>query len=66
MTQLGVRVVLDTQGTNQFLYWNTKELVEWVDNYISTPLLQTFTNIDTYYEAVAELDRRKEMLSIAN
>lgn len=52
-------------NTNQFSHWDTEELAEWVDNYISTPLLQTFANIDTYFKALEELNRR-EMLSVEN
>lgn len=44
---------------NQFSHWDTEELAEWVDDYISTPLLHTINNIDTYYEAIEELDRRR-------
>lgn len=52
-------------NNNQFSHWDIQELVEWVDNYISTPLLQTIHNIDTYFEALEELNRR-EMLSFEN
>lgn len=48
--------------TNQFLHWNTQELVEWVEDYSSIPYLQTIHNINTYFEALEELNRREECL----
>ena len=54
-----------TNNTNQFLHWNTSELVGWVEVYSSIPQLQTIHNINTYFEALEELNRR-EMIDIAN
>lgn len=56
---------MKTNNTNQFLHWDTQELVEWIEDYITCPLLHTIDNIDTYFEALEELNRR-EMLSVEN
>ena len=48
--------------TNQFSHWNTDELKQWVEDYMSCPLLHTINNINTYYEAEKELNRREECL----
>lgn len=45
---------------NQFSHWNTDELKQWIEDYISCPLLHTINNINTYYEAEKELDKREE------
>lgn len=54
-----------TNNTNQFLHWDIQELVEWVEIYSAYPQLQTIHNINTYFEALEELNRR-EMIDIAN
>lgn len=43
---------------SQFSHWNTDELSQWVEDYLSHPLLQTLNNINTYFEALKELHRR--------
>ena len=45
---------------NQFSHWNTDELKQWIEDYINCPLLHTINNINTYYEAEKELDKREE------
>lgn len=60
-----MKVGVDTAqqvGTNQFSHWNTDELKQWVEDYMSCPLLHTINNINTYYEAEKELNRREECL----
>ena len=45
---------------NQFNQWTTQELKEWCEVYSSTKFLQTINNINTYLEALNELNNRKD------
>ena len=46
---------------SQFSHWTTEELKEWCEIYSSTSFLQTVNNIDTYLEALEELERRLQL-----
>lgn len=52
---------MDQQGqTNQFTHWTTQELKEWCEVYSSTSFLQNKNNINTYIQALQELDKRED------
>ena len=55
-------MIMNNNNNNQFSHWNADELEQWIEDYVSCPLLHTINNIDTYYEAEKELDRRGECL----
>ena len=50
---------MDQLGLNNFTSWSTQELKDWIRDYSLTPFLQSPLNINTYLQAINELNNRE-------